>query len=221
MIEFQEVTIVRGTFRIEGFSLAIEKGRYAVLMGPSGSGKTTLIDALCGLVPLASGRILIDGQDATSLAPRDRGIGYVPQEGSLFPTLDVEANLGFALSLRKVQKPELRTRVRDVAESLGIAHLLERGVAGLSGGERQRVALGRALVFRPRILCLDEPLSSLDEELHGEMLELLKRVHREQELTALHVTHSRREADSLATQRIALEALRTPSGAQRKENITP
>ena len=130
--------------------------------------------------------------------PARRGIGYVPQDGALFPTMTVGEQIGFAPRLRGVGQKEIDSRVGKLAEQLGIKHLLDRRPEGLSGGERQRVALGRALSAQPRVLLLDEPLSAVDEDTRDEISGLLKRVQQEFSLTALHITHSRAEARQLA-----------------------
>jgi ABC-type sugar transport system ATPase subunit len=130
--------------------------------------------------------------------PAARGVGYVPQDGALFPTFTVREQLGFALRLRHRPADEIATRVAQLADELGVTHLLARRPQHLSGGERQRVALGRALAANPKVLLLDEPLSALDEELRDDLSALLKRVQREHNITALHITHSRAEAATLA-----------------------
>jgi molybdate/tungstate transport system ATP-binding protein len=132
------------------------------------------------------------------LPPAERGVGYVPQDRALFPTMLVREQLAFALVLRALGQAEIAVRVDELAELLGITGLLDRTPDKLSGGEAQRVALGRALAHAPAVLCLDEPLAALDEELHGEMCRLLERVHRETGVTVLHITHSPSEAKRLA-----------------------
>ena len=167
-------------------------------MGRTASGKTTILETVCGLKQALGGRIILDGRDITHLKPAERGIGYVPQDGALFSTMTVNENLGFALAIRKRPIAEIQTRVAELADLLGIEHLLDRIPVGLSGGERQRVALGRALAARPGILCLDEPLSSLDEDTRQEMCDLLKTVCHETGVSTLHITHSMLEAQDLA-----------------------
>jgi ABC-type sugar transport system ATPase subunit len=167
-------------------------------MGRTGCGKTTLLEILCGLRRPQAGRVFIGGRDVTDLPPGERGIGYVPQDGALFPTLTVAQNIGFALRLRHRPASEIQQRVGELATHLGVAHLLDRLPQNLSGGERQRVALGRALAARPGVLLLDEPLSALDEELRDDLAMLLKNLQRELGVTALHITHSRSEAARLA-----------------------
>ena len=179
---------------MQNVSFEVPAGQYGILMGRTGSGKTTILESICGLKSVQSGRIELMGRDVTRLKPAERGVGFVPQDGALFPTMKVRDQLGFALSVRKKSRAEIADRVSELSELLGIGPLLDRGLHGLSGGERQRIALGRALAFSPGVLCLDEPLSALDEETRGEMYELLKSVQQQTGVTALHITHSRTEA---------------------------
>jgi len=206
MIRFDAVSWHAGTFRLEGISFSVPAGSYAVLMGKTGCGKTTLLEILCGLRQPAGGRVFIGGRDVTELPPGERGIGYVPQDGAMFPTMTVREQIGFALAVRRRPVEETAARVKELGEHLGVAHLLDRLPQNLSGGERQRVALGRALAAKPSVLLLDEPLSALDEELRDDLATLLKRVQRELGITALHITHSRHEAAQLADVRLKLEA---------------
>jgi ABC-type sugar transport system ATPase subunit len=195
MIVLDGVSVTAGTFSLRDVSLSVEAGQYAVLMGRTGCGKTTLLEAAAGLRDVTAGRVLLAGRDVTHLHPAARGVGYVPQDLALFPTLTVAEHLSFALEVRRLRDPG---RVEELAGLLGIGALLRRKPAGLSGGEAQRVALGRALSFRPPVLLLDEPLSALDDETRSEMVALLKRVQRHEGVTVLHVTHSRAEAQALA-----------------------
>lgn len=204
MIEGIDLTVVAGSFRLEGVSFRVSAGRYAVLMGKTGSGKTTLLEAVCGLKSVVGGQIRIGGRDVTRLKAAERGIGFVPQDGALFATMTVRDHLRFALVVRRWPRRAIEQRVEELATLIGLEHLLDRKPAGLSGGESQRVALGRALSFRPGMLCLDEPLSALDDDSRLEMIELLKRVQQETGVTALHVTHNRSEAERLADERLAL-----------------
>ena len=198
MISVKQLSIQIGNFSLSNIGFEIPTGEYAVLMGKTGSGKTTLMESVCGLKPIQSGRILLMGVDVTNKKPAERGIGYVPQDGALFTTMNVRDHLAFALKLRKWPAGQIEKRIRELAELLGIAYLLERFPHGLSGGERQRVALGRALSYRPGILCMDEPLSALDEDSREEMCDLLKTVQAHTGVTVLHVTHSKTEASQLA-----------------------
>ncbi len=141
---------------------------------------------------------MIHGTDVTDWPPADREIGYVPQDLALFPTFSVAEHLQFALRLRRLGARQIEQRTGELAERLGITHLLDRGIEGLSGGESQRVALGRALSFRPSVLLLDEPLSALDEATRNEMQSLLRSLTRDTGVTTLHITHSAEEAAALA-----------------------
>jgi ABC-type sugar transport system ATPase subunit len=215
MIRFDNLSWHAGAFRLAGVSFTVPAGSYGVLMGRTGCGKTTLLEILCGLRQPAGGRVFIGGRDVTDLPPGERGIGYVPQDGAMFPTMTVREQIGFALAIRRRPAEETAARVKELADHLGIAALLDRLPQHLSGGERQRVALGRALAARPTVLLLDEPLSALDEELRDDLAALLKRVQRELALTALHITHSRREAEQLADVRLRMEAGRVEEAPAR------
>ncbi|NLX96094.1 MAG: ATP-binding cassette domain-containing protein [Rhodopirellula sp.] len=197
MITLENVAIEQGEFRLTDVSFSIPAGAYGVLMGATGSGKTTILEAVCGLRPVAGGRILLPAGDVTHLRPSERDLGYVPQDGVLFPSMTVAEHLAFALHLRRWPAAAIRRRVGELAAMLAIEPLLPRRPPGLSGGERQRVALGRALAFRPSVLCLDEPLSALDSGTRQRMYSLLQNVCRQTGVTVLHVTHSRREARRL------------------------
>ena len=205
MIVIEAISVQAGEFRLDNVSLRVPTGSYAVLMGKTGSGKTTLLEAVIGLRRVTSGRIWLDGRDVTQSKPAVRGIGYVPQDGALFSKMTVEEQMGLALLIRRVPQAAIRQRVRELAALLGIAHLLHRKPRGLSGGERQRVALGRALSFRPRILCLDEPLSALDDETRRQMCDLLADIRTKTGVTTLHITHNLAEAHILADRLFRLE----------------
>jgi ABC-type sugar transport system ATPase subunit len=204
MIELRHITIQCGSFGLTDVSFVVPTGAYAVLMGGTGQGKTTLLEAICGLRPVASGSILLHGEDATRWKPADRSIGYVPQDLALFPTMTVREHLEFALRLRHYSAEAIRSRVEELAEVLGIGPLLERRKLGLSGGEAQRVALGRALSFRPQLLLMDEPLTALDEPTRDRLCELLRSVQRQNNLTTLHITHSQAEAARVADRLLTL-----------------
>jgi ABC-type sugar transport system ATPase subunit len=206
MIEVRDVTIMAGTFALEHVSFRVESGRYAVLMGRTGQGKTTILEAICGLRSIVSGKILVHDVEVSAWSPGERGIGYVPQDLALFPTMTVQQHLEFALRLRHTAPAQITNRVAELSDVLGISKLLQRRIQGLSGGEAQRVALGRALSFRPSVLLLDEPLSALDETTRREMHALLLRVKETTGVTMLHVTHSKDDAEALADQRLVLEA---------------
>ena len=198
MISVENLAIRAGGFHLEKINFEIPTGCYAVLMGRTGSGKTTILEAICGLRTVVGGRIHLLGRDVTHELPGRRGIGYVPQDRALFQTMTVHDNLAFALFIRKWNRADITQRVNELAGLLGLKRLLERKPQGLSGGESQRVALGRALASRPGILCLDEPLSALDDETREEMYDLLESVQNYTGVTTLHITHHRGEAEQLA-----------------------
>lgn len=198
MILLENVSIRAGEFSLEDVCMEVPSRKYAVLMGKTGSGKTSILESIIGLRSVAGGRISLCGADVTEMKPALRGIGYVPQDGAIFSTMTVRDQIALALYVRRARPAAIDRRVAELADMLGISELLDRMPKGLSGGERQRVALGRALSFQPRVLCLDEPLSALDEETREQMYLLLERVRKETGVTALHVTHSREEAVRLA-----------------------
>jgi len=204
MISLRDVTIRQGTFGLSDISFDIPAGQYGVLMGKTGSGKTTLLEAICGLRTLAGGRIRLLGRDVTNLKPAARGVGYVPQDTCLFSTLTVREHLALALVVRRWSRPAIQQRVDELAQLLGIGHLLMRKPRGLSGGEAQRVALGRALAMRPGVLLFDEPLSALDDDTRSEMYSLLRMVRQQASVTVLHITHNRSEAECLADRLLEL-----------------
>lgn len=197
MIAVERLAVRQGAFALADVSFAVPAGGYAVLMGRSGAGKTTLLEVVAGLRAAASGCVRLAGRDVTAARPAARGVGYVPQDGALFPTLSVRDNIGFALAVRHTPEAETTARVAELAGRLEIGHLLDRKPGGLSGGERQRVALGRALAFRPPVLLLDEPLASLDDDTRDHLVGLLAALRDERTVTVLHVTHNRREAADL------------------------
>lgn len=198
MIEVKDLCIHQGKFTLEGINFTIPENHHGVLMGRSGCGKTSVLETICGLRPIESGSVLLAGREVTTDAPGERGIGYVPQDRSLFPNLSVRDNLAFSLLVGDLPNEQISLRVDELAELMSISSLLDRSIENLSGGEAQRVSLGRALAARPRVLCLDEPLSALDEETHGEMSDLLTHIRNETGVTILHVTHSRSEAHRIA-----------------------
>jgi ABC-type sugar transport system ATPase subunit len=204
MIEARSLSVGAGTFHLDGITFLVPPGQYGVLMGATGSGKTTLLETICGLKDPLTGQVILHGLDVTSWKPGDRGIGYVPQDGALFRRMTVRQHLSFALWVRRWSAEQIRERVADLTALVGVEHILDRRPHGLSGGESQRVALGRALSFGPEVLCLDEPLSALDDDSRRDLVGLLKRVQRETGVTVLHVTHNRVEAEILADYRLRI-----------------
>ena len=197
MIELRDIAMRQGAFHLDGISLFVPRGRYAMLMGRTGSGKSTLLEVIAGLRTPAAGDVLLGGRAVTALDPADRAIGYVPQDGALFRTMTVRQNLGFALAIRGVPREHIDVRVGELASWLALERLLERRAVGLSGGETQRIALGRALAHRPPVLLMDEPLASLDEETRERLIGVFRDIRSRYDVTVLHVSHSRHEAKQL------------------------
>jgi molybdate/tungstate transport system ATP-binding protein len=197
MIAVEGLTITQGEFALRDLSFVIPTGAYAVLTGPTGCGKTTLLECVAGLRTPTAGRITLAGRDVSPVPPAARNVGYVPQDAAVFTGMSVWHNLAFGLTLRKVPRAEVAKRVAELADRLGLTHLLRRRAAGLSGGEAQRVALGRALAFRPPVLLLDEPLNAVDPHTRERVTETLAAL---EGCTVLHVTHAAAEAERLATQ---------------------
>ena len=206
MIQLENLCLRNGSFELNDLSATIASGSYGILMGRTGCGKTTILEAICGLQPhVKSGIIRLNDSDVTLLKPAERGIGYVPQDSALFEPMSIFENVAFSLRLRKWIESDIKERVHELAKLMAITKLLDRRPFGLSGGEAKRVALARALAASPNVLCLDEPLSALDEETHGEICDLLGELHREIEVTILHITHSSAEAHRLGETFLRLE----------------
>lgn len=183
---------------LDDVSLEIAAGELVTFVGPSGCGKTTLLRIIGGFITPTAGRIRLNGVDLVGLPPNKRPTNLVFQRPTLFPHLDVEANVAFGLKLARIAKAERRSRVADAIDLLHLNGLEKRRTFELSGGQMQRVALARALVNRPEVLLLDEPLSALDMQIRIELEVELRRVHRETGSTFLYVTHDQREALALA-----------------------
>ena len=182
---------------LDQFSLSVHKGEFIVILGPSGCGKSTLLRIICGLEVPDSGIIKIDGENISSLEPKDRNIALVFQNYALYPHKTVYQNLSLSLQLQKVDKTIIEKKVKKVSEKLGIDKLLARKPGSLSGGEMQRVAVGRALIKNPVLFLLDEPLSNLDANLRVKLREELRILHKELKSTMIYVTHDQIEAMSL------------------------
>src|SRR5205809_6285515 len=179
---------------VNKLNLSVADGELLVLVGPSGSGKSTALRMLAGLEPLDDGRILIGGNDVSNVRPRERDIAMVFQNYALYPNLDVAQNMGFALKQQGVAKEERNQRVRDVAKLLDLEPYLDRKPRNLSGGQRQRVAMGRAIVRRPQVYLMDEPLSNLDAKLRVQTRAELVELQRRLAVTTVYVTHDQVEA---------------------------
>ncbi|WP_192179395.1 ABC transporter ATP-binding protein [Mesorhizobium amorphae] len=185
---------------VSGLDLHIADGEFVVLLGPTGAGKTTTLRLIAGLERPDAGTIHIGGHNATALSPAERDTAFVFQQYSLYPHLSVYDNLAFPLRspARKMPEDQIRRRVEDVARMVRIHHKLSNRSTKLSGGEMQRVAIGRALVRKPAIYLMDEPLSSLDAKLRGDLRLELKRIQAELGATMLYVTHDQIEAMTMA-----------------------
>jgi multiple sugar transport system ATP-binding protein len=192
-----------GVHAVRDVDLTIASGEFVVLVGPSGCGKSTLLRMIAGLEEVTGGTIMIGDRDVTKLAPRERDIAMVFQNYALYPHMTVARNLGYGLKVRKMDKPEARRRVEEVARLLGLDGLLERKPSALSGGQRQRVAMGRAIVREPEAFLMDEPLSNLDAKLRVSMRAELANLHERLGTTTVYVTHDQVEAMTLG-QRVAV-----------------
>src|SRR5690349_203427 len=183
---------------VDDLSLEFERGSFFALLGPSGCGKTTTLRMIGGFEEPTSGRIYLDGRDVVNLPPYRRDVNTVFQSYALFPHLSIFENVAFGLRRKGLRGTELRTRVVEALELVGLAGVENRKPKQLSGGQQQRIALARSLVNRPRVLLLDEPLGALDLKLRKEMQLELKRIQHEVGITFIHVTHDQEEAMTMA-----------------------
>ena len=192
------VTKLRKTYgaatAVDEVSMEIGGGEFVTFLGSSGSGKTTTLMMIAGFVEPDSGSIVVGGADVTRLAPRKRGLGFVFQQYLLFPHMTVGENIAFPLQVRGLPKAETRRRVGETLDITGLSGLARRRPRELSGGQQQRVALGRALVYRPPVILMDEPLGALDKKLRDQLQTEIKRIQRELGLTVIYVTHDQEEA---------------------------
>jgi multiple sugar transport system ATP-binding protein len=188
---------------VNDLNIHVEDKEFLVLVGPSGCGKTTALRSLAGLEEISSGEIKIADRVVNDVAPKDRDIAMVFQSYALYPHLSVYDNMAFGLKLRKVPKDEIKRRVGEAADILGIQELLDRKPRQLSGGQRQRVAVGRAIVREPKVFLFDEPLSNLDAKLRVAMRAEISKLHQRLQTTFIYVTHDQTEAMTMAT-RIAV-----------------
>ena len=188
---------------LDDLNIAIEDKEFLVLVGPSGCGKTTALRCLAGLEEVSDGRVLIGDTVVNDVPPKDRDIAMVFQSYALYPHMTVYDNMAFGLKLRKTPKEEIKRRVEEAAEILGIEALLKRKPRELSGGQRQRVAVGRAIVREPKVFLFDEPLSNLDAKLRVQTRAQISKLHQNLQTTFIYVTHDQTEAMTMAT-RIAV-----------------
>jgi len=217
-VELDRLTKRFGTSAaVAGLSLAVERGEFFTLLGPSGCGKTTTLRIVAGLVEPDEGRVLFDGKDVTRLPPWDLNLGMVFQNYALWPHMTVFDNVAFGLVERRVPRDEVRRRVAEALEKVGLAGMEGRYPSQLSGGQQQRVALARALVVRPGLLLLDEPFSNLDAKLRVQMRAELARLQRELGITTLYVTHDQEEALVLSDRIAVLDAGRLVQAGTPRE----
>lgn len=198
MITIDALHVRLADFALENIDLDVADGEFFVLMGPTGAGKTVLLEAVAGLVTVDQGQIQINGRDVTRLPPEKRGIGIVYQDQALFPHLTVRQNIAYGLRYHSISVERARRRTRELVDLLNLGHLMERFPLHLSGGEKQRAALARALVVRPNVLLLDEPLSALDPNFRQELRMALKDLHQRAGGVFMMVTHDFTDALSLA-----------------------
>ncbi len=215
-IKLENVSKAFGSFAaVRELTLTVADGSFFVVLGPSGCGKTTTLRMIAGLELPSAGRILLDGEDVSGRRAAERDIAFVFQLFALYPHMNVRQNIGFPLRCQNVAWAEIGRRVEETARLLRIAHLLERRVGGLSGGDRQRVALGRAIVRRPKAFLMDEPLGVLDAEFRRLMCGELRELHDRIGATTVYITHDQVEAMAMADRiavmnRGAVEQVGTP-----------
>ncbi len=211
------------THALKDIDLDIEAGGMFAILGPSGSGKSTLLRVIAGFEQATEGELMLDGRDLLSVPANKREVGLMFQSYALFPHMSVAKNIAYGLEAERLSRTEVKSRVAEAIEMIGLEHLADRRPAQLSGGQRQRVALARSIVKRPKLLLLDEPLSALDRQLRVGMQSELKRLQRETGMTFVIVTHDQEEAMSLAD-RVALlrdgriEQLGTPAELYERPN---
>lgn len=205
-VEYNSVKKEYGdTIAIEDIDLKIEDGEFAILLGPSGCGKTTTLRCLAGLVEPTEGTISLAGHDVTDVHPKNRNIAMVFQNFALYPHMNVRENIGYPLKVAGVGEETRKERVQETAEMLEIPELLDRDIDNLSGGQQQRVALGRAIIRRPAVFLMDEPLANLDAKLKMSMRSRIKVLQRELDITTLYVTHDQEEAMSLGDKLVVMD----------------
>jgi multiple sugar transport system ATP-binding protein len=195
-VNLEKVTKIypNGKPAVSDLDLDVAEGELMVLVGPSGSGKTTALRMVAGLEDISAGTLRMDGRVVNDLAPKDRNVAMVFQSYALYPHMTVAENIGFSLRLRKVGKAQIKAKVKDAADLLGLTEYLERKPSQLSGGQRQRVAMGRAIVREPSVFLMDEPLSNLDAKMRVQMRAEISRIQRRVGVATFYVTHDQTEA---------------------------
>lgn len=206
-LKFNNICKVYGkdTVAIKDFNLEVKDHEFIVFVGPSGCGKSTTLRMLAGLEEISSGELYIDDVLINDVQPKKRDIAMVFQSYALYPHMTVYENMAFALKIRKIPKAEIDERVKEVASILGLTEYLNRKPKALSGGQCQRVALGRAIVRRPKVFLMDEPLSNLDAKLRVTMREEIVRIHEKVGATTIYVTHDQTEAMTMASRIVIMK----------------
>jgi putative spermidine/putrescine transport system ATP-binding protein len=211
-----------GSRALSDLNLTIRAGEFIALLGPSGCGKSTALNCLAGLLPLTSGRIMIDGVRVDTLPPEKRDFGMVFQNYALFPHLSVARNIAFGLEMRKVPKADIRRRVDRALALVKLEAHASKLPGQLSGGQQQRVAIARAVILEPRLVLMDEPLSNLDAKLRLEMRAEIRKLHESLGLTTVYVTHDQEEALSMADRLVVLNEGRVQQvGTPEEVHRTP
>src|SRR5215210_1893748 len=217
-IEVSKLHVGYGSVAVlHGIDLAVSAGEFVAILGSSGCGKTTLLRTVAGFQKASAGAIRLSGRDVANLPPEKRNIAMVFQSYALWPHMTVLGNVGYGLRLRGVSRAEVRRRVGEVLKLLNLSGLEERKVTNLSGGQRQRVALGRALAIEPQLLLLDEPLSNLDAKVRLQLRSEIKGLQNRLGFTAIHVTHDREEAMTMADRIVVMDAGRIAQVGAPKE----
>jgi len=197
----------KGKSVLEDLSFEVMRGEFLSLLGPSGCGKTTILRMLIGIEPPSSGQIFKDGKDITRTPPKDRNIGIVFQNYSLFPNMDVYHNIAYALQARKMKKEDIDRKVKEIIGIVGLEEHVYKKPRQLSGGQQQRVAIARTLVLNPDIILFDEPMSALDAEIKVALRTQLKEIQKRLKITMIYVTHDQEEAFALSDRIMVLNDL--------------
>jgi ABC-type Fe3+/spermidine/putrescine transport system ATPase subunit len=217
-IEVEDLHVGYGTLPVlHGIDLAVAPGEFMAILGSSGCGKTTLLRTIAGFQKASRGAIRLFGRDVAAAPPEKRNVAMVFQSYALWPHMTVLGNIGYGLRLRGVRREAVRRRVAEVLQLLGLSGLEDRKVTNLSGGQRQRVALGRALAVNPALLLLDEPLSNLDAKVRLQLRYEIKGLQNRLGFTAIHVTHDREEAMTMADRIVVMDAGRIAQVGSPKE----
>jgi sulfate transport system ATP-binding protein len=218
MIEAHGIVKRFGDFTaLDGVSVDVPRGSLTALLGPSGSGKSTLLRVIAGLETPDEGRVVLEGEDVTRVAPQERGVGFVFQHYAAFKHMTVWENVAFGLKIRRRPRAEVKQRVAELLELVQLARLGDRYPAQLSGGQRQRMGLARALAVDPKVLLLDEPFGALDARVRKELRLWLRRLHDETHTTTVIVTHDQEEAMEVADCVVVMNAGRIEQTAPPRE----